>query len=129
MENTSEQEADTENLAGELEKTFLGQVVNKPMQGAEGKKSKKYPPKDCPLKCGRRRPNRSTFCCRVFRSKTIDERKALCRNINLCILCLAVKNKTHTCVVQSCPRCFASHNTLLCPQENEDGLLATQEKR
>ena len=57
----------------------------------------------------------------------MDERKALCRNVNLCILCLAVKNKTHSCVVQSCPRCFASHNILLCPQESEDNLLAAQE--
>ena len=57
----------------------------------------------------------------------MDERKALCKNANLCVLCLAVKNKTHSCVVQSCPRCFASHNILLCPQEGEDNLLAAQE--
>ena len=30
-------DGDTEVLAGELEKTFLGQVVNKPVQGAEEK--------------------------------------------------------------------------------------------
>merc|ERR1712208_196017 len=28
----------------------------------------------------------------------------------------------------SCPRCFASHNVLLCPQEGEDNLLAAQEE-
>ena len=58
----------------------------------------------------------------------MDERKALCKNANLCVLCLAVKNKSHSCVVQSCPRCFASHNILLCPQEGEDNLLAAQEE-
>ena len=41
-------DGDTEVIAEELEKSFLGQVTSKPAPGAEGKKPKKYPPKGLP---------------------------------------------------------------------------------
>ena len=37
VEDSDVEDGETEVLAKELEKTFLGQVVNKPIQGAEGK--------------------------------------------------------------------------------------------
>ena len=127
VENTSEEEEDGDSLAKEFEKTFLGQMMNKPTQGGERKKVKKYPPKDCPLKCGARHPNGSVFFCKTFRAKSMDERKAFCKNISLSVLCLSSKSKTHTCVVQSCPRFYSSHNILLCPQEAEEALLTARE--
>ena len=56
----------------------------------------------------------------------MDGKKALCRDVNICNLCLVAKNKTHICVIQNCPRCFAPHNILLYPRESEDGLLAAK---
>ena len=109
VEDSDVEDGHSEDLDGEL--TLIGQVVNK-HGAAEGRKPKKYPQKDCPLKCVRRHPNGSGFFCRIFQAKTMEERKTLCRNANLCILCLAVKNKAHTCVVQSCPRCFAAHKRM-----------------
>ena len=39
----------------------------------------------------------------------------MCRDADLCTSCLVAKSRTHTCVIQKCPRCFNPHNILLCP--------------
>ena len=45
----------------------------------------------------------------------MEGRRAICRDANLCTSCLVAKSRTHTCVIQKCPRCFNPHNILLCP--------------
>ena len=115
VEDTSEEEEDGETLAEEFEKTLLGQVMNKPAPGAE-KKVKKYPPKECPIKCGAKHPNGFVFFCKTFRSKSMDERQTLCKNVSLCVLCLTPKSKSHTCVMRGTKRslllCFSQHSPL-----------------
>ena len=66
VEDSDVDDGDAEVIAEEVEKSFLGQVTSKTAPGAEGKKPKKYPQKDCPLKCGRKHPNGSGFFCRIF---------------------------------------------------------------
>ena len=83
--------------------------------------------KDCPLRCNQKNPNSSVFFCKSFRSKSMDEKKALCKNTNLCILCLTCSTKNHFCPVQSCPRCHGHHNILFCPQEAIESAMLTKE--
>ena len=58
----------------------------------------------------------------------MDQKKALIKNVMFCSLCLASRSKNHQCSVQSCARCHASHNVLLCPEDPPEKSLLSQEE-
>ena len=62
-----------------------------------------YKKKPCPLRCDFMHPNGSVFFCKIFRKKTLEEKKALVKNVGLCGLCLGRNSKGH-CNVQLCPQ-------------------------
>ena len=87
----------------------------------------KYKKGPCPLCYDFFHPNKSVFFCKVFRKKTLDEKRALVKNAGLCALCLAKNTKGHSCPVAKCPRCSGGHNIQLCPQEDQEQTLVGAE--
>ena len=106
--------SNTEIMAEDVVKESSGHVVDDTSQGNKGK-PKEYPQEECPLNCGQSHSGGSCFSCKIFGAKTLDGRRAICRDANLCTSCLVAKSRTHTCVIQKCPWCFNPHKILLCP--------------
>ena len=126
MQASSEDEDDF--LDGSQEKTYVGQLINDQTQAAAKRSPKsRFPAKECAIRCWYKHPNGSLFFCRLFRVKPLEEKKTLIKNMMFCSLCLASKAKNHQCSVQSCARCHAAHNVLLCPMDPPERSLLAQD--
>ena len=104
--NITIQESDEEDgacipLTAHLERA-LGVVVS---TSTEDPGKPHYKKKPCPIRCEYQHPNGLVFFCKVFYKKTLDEKKVLDKNANLCCLCLGRNTKGHLCPVLKCPRC------------------------
>ena len=64
----------------------LGDLPKESKKPALKQKYKKGP---CPLRCELPHPNKSAFFCKLFRGKTLGERRVLVKEAGLCALCLA----------------------------------------
>ena len=102
----------------------MGDLPKESKKPASKQKYKKGP---CPLRCELPHPNKSAFFCKLFRGKTLGERRVLVKEAGLCPLCLAKNMIGHLCPVSSCPRCSGGHNIRLCPQEDQEQTLIEAE--
>ena len=110
IEESDPEEASPQQWHSELERA-MGVVS----PSAEGDPPKpKYKKGPCPLCCEFMHPNKSVFFCKIFRKKTLDEKRALVKNAGLCALCLVRNSKGHTCPVLKCPICSGGQNIQLC---------------